>query len=238
MENLLSNRLADKCFGRPVDTPAESDADRSQIKELSSTQQGFFKLASRGSSAYLENGCCDSDTTTIIPQARKLVLSVMGHSVNLQGLFQPSPPWQCYESDYVRQALPVPRLMKLPDIGIINDCGAAYFSSSIHFLLPIIDRALFKNTITLAFSASSADCPGISSARACIWAFLSLSSMWNFPAVHLLPTDAFTLATQVEYYTPRIIQEDTIDGLQALLMMVRCQISINSCGGYMPLTLA
>jgi hypothetical protein len=51
-----------------------------------------------------------------------------------------------------------------------------------------------------------------------------LSSMWNFPAVDLLPTNAFTLATQVEYYTPRIIQEDTIDGLQALLMMVRCQI--------------
>ncbi|KAJ6033878.1 uncharacterized protein N7446_007825 [Penicillium canescens] len=220
MENLLSNKLADNFLGKPINTSAESDADQSQMKDLASIQQGFFTLAGKGGLAYDKYGCCDSDPTTIIPQARKLVLSILGHSVNLQGLFRPSPPWQCFESEHVRQALPVPGLMKLPDISIINDCVTAYFSSSVRFLLPIIDRTLFKNTINLAFSASSADYPGTSTARACIWAFLSLCSMWNFPGVHVLPVNAFTLATEVENYMPRVLQEDTIDGLQTLLMLL------------------
>ena len=56
--------------------------------------------------------------------------------------------------------------------------------------------------------------------------------------MHVLPINASTFAAEVENYMPRILQEDTIDGLQTLLMLVRCQKSINPCGAYMPLTLA
>lgn len=121
------------------------------------------------------------------------------------------------------QEMPIQSFTELPDVHIVNDYVAAYCSSSVRSILPIIDRALFENTINLAFSTPLAYPSGVSSAKACVWAFLCLSSIWNFPVAHRPQTDATALAMEVERYMPRILQEETMDGLQALLMLVCVQ---------------
>ncbi|GIC86267.1 fungal specific transcription factor domain-containing protein [Aspergillus udagawae] len=116
--------------------------------------------------------------------------------------------------------MPIQSFTQLPDVRIVKSCVAVYYGSSVHSILPVIDRDLFKNTLNLAYSTLLSDHLGSSCAKACVWAFLCLSSIWDPAVAYRLQTNVAAIALEVERYIPRILQEDTIDGLQALLMLM------------------
>jgi hypothetical protein len=156
----------------------------------------------------------------MLSEAQKLVRSLVGHSVNLQDLSMPSLPWQRYgrEKSYPEPEMQNP--LKLPDVNILNEYVLSYGTSPTRLSFPIIDLVLFKSTISLAYEISSTHSPGASSARACIYAFLSLPGVWDLHATHPLSIDSRELVSAAERYIPQIIQEETMDGLQAILMLV------------------
>ncbi|KAE8132849.1 hypothetical protein BDV38DRAFT_287324 [Aspergillus pseudotamarii] len=186
--------------------------------ELQCSPSGLLASPGKGRLPGLQHGWLDSKSASIIPDAQQFVRSVLGHSANLEALFRPCTPWKYYTPEYGSLETPKPTFLELPDVCIINDYVAAYHSSSVHFILPVIDRDLFQSTVSLAFSTSFTS--GAWSARACVWAFLCLSSIWNFPVAHRPLADATVLARKVESYVPRILHEETLDGLQALIMLM------------------
>ncbi|CAI7635341.1 unnamed protein product [Penicillium pancosmium] len=216
VESILCDKLAHN-------SRIGSDSSQSQVKadeELFCYPRGFLVPHDEEELPTLQHEWLNSKPTSIISEAREFVRSVLGRSVNLEALFRPSTPWKCRIPRYMSQEMPIQSFTELADVRIVNDHVAAYCSSPVRFILPIIDRTLFENTINLAFSTPLANASGVSSAKACVWAFLCLSSIWNFPVAHRLQIDATVLAMEVERYIPRILQEETIDGLQALLMLI------------------
>ncbi|KAJ5812424.1 hypothetical protein N7474_008725, partial [Penicillium riverlandense] len=135
-------------------------------------------------------------------------------------LFQPSPPWHCHEPEYVDREVPVKRMPELPDVSIINEYVAAYYESPIRLSFPVIDHSLFSNTLHLGLQNSSNLSSGRASSRACLCAFLSLSAFWGLHEKNPVPIDSLALVSKAEKYIPQILQEETLDGLQAILMLM------------------
>ena len=110
---------------------------------------------------------------------------------------------------------------RLPDITYINECLASYYRSPAHLSFPIINETHFRRMIHLAYQNPSNYSVGMLSARACICAFASLSEVWNLHTKHSLPVTVPDLVAEAERYIYDIAQEETTDGLQATLMLVR-----------------
>ena len=108
----------------------------------------------------------------------------------------------------------------LPDINVLNEYIASYFRSPVCLAFLILDPTYSWDTIRLAYQ-TSLDPPGATSAKASIYAFLSSSGIWNLRVAHPVSIDVPTLVSQVEHCIPEILREQTIDGLQAILMLVR-----------------
>ena len=190
---------------------------------------------STGDCPDLQQGWLDSKSASLLPEAREFVRSVLGHSANLEAVFGPITPWTCYATECESQEWSVQTFTHLPDVRIVKSCVAVYYSTSVHSILPTIDRDLFINTLNLAYSVPMSDHLGSSSAKACVWAFLCLSSIWG-PAVAFKPqTNVTAIAMEVERYIPRILQQGTIDGLQALIMLVCMQYHQNCVQNLFPL---
>ncbi|KAF7592253.1 hypothetical protein BBP40_000455 [Aspergillus hancockii] len=160
-----------------------------------------------------------SRTPLILSEAQKQVRSLMGHSINLQDLLMPSPPWQCHGPETFQRSLPRQCTLGLPDVNLLKEYVASYNVSPIRFSFPVIDPALFRDTIELAYHGEPNLSPGTASARACIYAFLSVCTVWNVPAVHPLCIDSQILVSEAEQYIPHILQEETIDGMQTIVML-------------------
>lgn len=184
--------------------------------------QGFFSLVGRvhWNNPNLETNPLNG-TALALSDIQKSIESAIGYSINLQDLSKPSLPWLCHGPETLRLDTPMEFTSKLPDITYINECLESYYRSPTHLSFPIINETNFRRTIHLAYQNPSNYSVGILSARSCIYAFASLSEVWNLRTKRspLLTTPA--LVAEAQRYIHAIAQEETTDGLQATLMLVR-----------------
>ncbi|KAJ6142976.1 hypothetical protein N7471_002429 [Penicillium samsonianum] len=184
--------------------------------------QCFFSLSGRLNSKDPETGTLHpyNGTAPSLSEVQKSARSLIGYSVNLQDLSKPSLPWQRHGPDRSHRDPPMEYTSKLPDISFVNECVASYYSSPTHLSFPIISRPHFRGTINLAYQNSSNSSFGTASARACVCAFLSLSEVWNLHVTQSPSINSPALIKEAERYINQIAQEETIDGLQAALMLM------------------
>ncbi|KAL2837220.1 C6 zinc finger domain protein [Aspergillus pseudodeflectus] len=88
-------------------------------------------------------------------------------------------------------------LPELPHRSNVEMLIVVYTSSPESLVFPVVSRSIFKDTLDLAYSPAQP--AGSASAKACIYAFLSLS------------------------FLTAVIQQMTLDGLQSLIMLVQLQ---------------
>ncbi|KAL4780662.1 hypothetical protein BJX76DRAFT_38027 [Aspergillus varians] len=114
--------------------------------------------------------------------------------------------------------------VSLPEIGRLRQLLDRYMKSISYQIFPVVNLACFEYTIRAAYGQDVSDIsPGISSAKACIFAFMAMTS---FVAGYsqedaIMYTDKY--AREVNDLIPHILADSvTLDGLQALLMLCFC----------------
>lgn len=114
---------------------------------------------------------------------------------------------------------------KLPSRSTMEKYARAW-CSSIHFIVfPVISLDLFQRTLDLVYrSRDTKDYTGAASAKAALYAFLSIITIIEFTkedAPHGPSCEFY--AAKAQSYLVDIIQESTTDGLQALTTLVSSQ---------------
>ncbi|KAE8152345.1 hypothetical protein BDV25DRAFT_128024 [Aspergillus avenaceus] len=101
------------------------------------------------------------------------------------------------------------KMPNLPASPIVERYVTLHCSSYQSLVFPVIGKSLYTETLDLAYGPPG---HGAESAKSCIYAFLSVAT---------------TYAMAAESSTVSIINEMTIDGLQALIMLVWCYFRLN-----------
>ncbi|RAH84788.1 hypothetical protein BO86DRAFT_306209 [Aspergillus japonicus CBS 114.51] len=146
-------------------------------------------------------------------EGRAWIESRTGEIVNMDRLITMKLPWTRVES--VRDFLAVP---KLPARPIVERNIAAYCSSYQSLVFPVISQSLFTETLDLAYGSHG---PGVDSAKACVYAFLSVVAIFGLEKDLGDALDCETYALASQSFTVQIINEMTVDGLRALVMLTQ-----------------
>ncbi|CAG8148045.1 unnamed protein product [Penicillium nalgiovense] len=117
----------------------------------------------------------------------------------------------------------------LPDKTLLLEQLEAYRASVFCQLFPIIDPGCFEYTINAAYNGELSDVsPGVSSARACIFAFMAFSAFFTIQPHLDTIMDVDELTQEAQELLPDIINESvTLDGLQTLVMLCICSQAIS-----------
>ncbi|KAL4947239.1 C6 zinc finger domain protein [Aspergillus filifer] len=117
----------------------------------------------------------------------------------------------------------------LPDKTLLLEQLSVFRASVFCQLFPIIDPFCFEYTVRTAYNNDLSDIsPGVSSAKACIFAFMAFSSFFTIQPHQDTIVDADELAMQAHDLLPDMFNESvTLDGLQALLMLCICSQAIS-----------
>lgn len=171
------------------------------------------------SSPYLPSGLILSS-----PALRKLVASCAGRmEMDLDSLGKFGLPWQYsrpQKSEIINHISN--GTAKLPSRSAMEKYARTW-CSSIHFLVfPVISLDLFQRTLDLVYgSRDIKDYSGSASAKAALYAFLSIVTIIEFTkedAPHGPSCEFY--AAKAQSYLVDIIQESTMEGLQALTTLV------------------
>ena len=169
----------------------------------------------------------------VVPLLQKWVRSRIGQSVDLQDLFLGEPPWQDVRSpDYNLGSVRLPvHESNLPDETVIRDLMRWYRSLPACRSFPVINASLLDETMKLAYDCSPNPPRGSASARACLWGFVASVGMWKHDSASLA-IDGQPTILQAARLLPQVLREETLDGLQALVMLVCIFSTIETCSGY------
>ncbi|KAL4863514.1 hypothetical protein BDV12DRAFT_206449 [Aspergillus spectabilis] len=119
--------------------------------------------------------------------------------------------------------------LPLPDVFIIRALLAKFKTSIYYQLFPMINSACFEYTILAAYGQEVSDIsPSIASAKACILAFMALTSFLASSTQEgaIMNVDRYARAAQD--LLPEVFQSVTLDGLQAILMLCFCFQAISA----------
>ncbi|PYH47041.1 Zn(II)2Cys6 transcription factor [Aspergillus saccharolyticus JOP 1030-1] len=111
-------------------------------------------------------------------------------------------------------------ILDLPDRSVVDQYVRRFFSSFIRFIFPLIDSLLFKETVDLAY-APYQDPPTveITSAKACVMAFLALMSMILRPQDNLPALDTDVYAVKAQNLLPQLMDDVSLSTFQTMLML-------------------
>jgi hypothetical protein len=114
--------------------------------------------------------------------------------------------------------------VELPDRKVVEEYLSVYRSSFIRLVFPFIDPVLFQETLKLVYESRQVVTPaGLASAKASIYSFLSVVSLFNLGDLTVL-VDSEACSVQAQCFTPQLLQETTIDGLQTAIMLSLFQL--------------
>lgn len=162
------------------------------------------------------------------PALRKLVASCAGRmEMDLDSLDKFGLPWQYSRPQNPHMINQISNgNAKLPSRPTMERYARRWFSS-VHFLVfPVISLDLFERTLDLVYGSRDVkDYTGSVSAKAALYAFLSIVTIIGFTKQGTShgPSGEF-YAAKAQSYLVDIVQESTMDGLQALTSLVSLYI--------------
>lgn len=119
------------------------------------------------------------------------------------------------------------QLASLPEIRTLRRRFERHQKSIFHQLFPVVNAECFEYTIRAAYSHELSEVsPGVTSAKACIFGFMALTSFLSGDPHENAIIDADTYARDSHKLCSEAIDESaTLDTLQAFLMLVRAIIT-------------
>ncbi|GIC90428.1 transcription factor domain-containing protein [Aspergillus udagawae] len=152
-------------------------------------------------------------------EGQRWIESQVGESINFDKLFSLELHWLKPLRSYTDPGrFPLPR-PELPSRVNVERYVQIYVSSSQSLVFPVISRSLFGKTMDLAYSAVCS--AGSASAKSCVYAFLSLVSLFGLDDNIHGAMDCQSYASAAQSFVTPVIEEMTVDGLQSLIMLVR-----------------
>ncbi|OJJ37887.1 hypothetical protein ASPWEDRAFT_50899 [Aspergillus wentii DTO 134E9] len=109
------------------------------------------------------------------------------------------------------------RAPDLPSQNILEMYVMRYTSAFQSLVCPVISKSLFMETLDLAYGPFHVF--GYTSAKSCVYAFLSLVTLFGFDDDAYQAVDCGSYTSAAHRLVPDIIQEMTVDGLQSLIML-------------------
>ncbi|UKZ74457.1 hypothetical protein TrVFT333_002126 [Trichoderma virens FT-333] len=104
-----------------------------------------------------------------------------------------------------------------PPRSTLERYAAAYCSSTICIIFPVLSKCLFVKTLDLAYR--SHDSPPVAAARACVYSFLAMASILHFEDATAATMSCESYLAAAKSLVPQVAQEMTGDGLQALITL-------------------
>ncbi|RAH84877.1 hypothetical protein BO86DRAFT_396516 [Aspergillus japonicus CBS 114.51] len=110
---------------------------------------------------------------------------------------------------------------ELPSRPIVKKYVGVYCSSYQSRVFPVISKALFTETLDLAYGPT--DASGSDSAKSCVYAFLSVIYLFGLNGNLVEAHDCETYARAAQGFMARVVREMTLSGLQSVIMLIQHQ---------------
>lgn len=152
-------------------------------------------------------------------EGRRWIESQVGETINFDKLLSLELQWlKPLRLSGNTTATPTLR-PELPSRPEIERYIVLYSTSFQSLVFPVVSRLIFDRTLDLVYSP---DRPlGSTSAKSCVYSFLSLISLFGFEDTILGAMDCQSYASAAQSFMAPLLEEMTIDGLQSLIMLVR-----------------
>ena len=142
----------------------------------------------------------------------------MGEKISTAKLNTFDLPWTCPRRLQDEDPVASGSSSELPQRQVVELYVTRYTSSFQTLVFPVISKSLFVQTLDLAYGSPQSF--GYASAKACVWSFLSLVTLFGFDIDVRGAVDCGFYTLEAQRLLPRVIQEMTLDGIQCLMMLV------------------
>ncbi|KFY84563.1 hypothetical protein V498_07806 [Pseudogymnoascus sp. VKM F-4517 (FW-2822)] len=161
-----------------------------------------------------------------LPEGQQWIKSRTGETVAMEKLYAFGPPWQNQRNTYMNDTQLPQDSVQLPDRRITEEFARGYSSHILSLVFPTIDKALFEDTISLAYHQGSFQPTGHASAKACVYAFLAFASVFNIYSKTgtRLPLESEAYALKAQSLIPQVFQDITTESLQTAVMLTIYQL--------------
>ncbi|KAL2128030.1 hypothetical protein VTI74DRAFT_9829 [Chaetomium olivicolor] len=109
--------------------------------------------------------------------------------------------------------------MEFPDRRVVEECLEIFSTHPFKRIWPLVDAALFRQTINLAYDSFAGCSLDSMSARACIFSFLALLTLHHMYPKSMPALDSEECALQAQCLLPQVLHETSLNGLQTSLML-------------------
>ncbi|PYI05496.1 hypothetical protein BO78DRAFT_430633 [Aspergillus sclerotiicarbonarius CBS 121057] len=196
-----------------------------QIKDRAAeTWAPTFARNLQSAGRHLGNICTFNGVHVLSTSSQEWMKACTGEELHLDRYHSAQVPWwQHPPTDPTPQGLSSSSL-DLPEPAFLYEELKHYQSSTFGLFFPILDPSLFESTVRAAcYQESSAASPGLSSAKACIFAFLALApTVVHGSRRHRLKS-SFEYVCEAYRLLPEVFKEPvSLDGLQTLLLLCLC----------------
>ncbi|KAL3493062.1 hypothetical protein BJX62DRAFT_249997 [Aspergillus germanicus] len=151
--------------------------------------------------------------------SREWIEARTGESVNFENIYAMELPWanasRLYDNSGTRSEI------KLPSRSIVEGYARLWCTSFEGLVFPIISKWLFTETLDLAYGPEQVF--GSGSARACVYSFLALVTLFEFGDSLHGAMDCGSYASAAQNLISQVTQEMTPSGLEALVMLIQFQ---------------
>lgn len=167
------------------------------------------------------NITCFNGIDLFSDQGQSWIESRTGEKVNLETLCALQLPWANTHRLYMESSIP-----ELPSRLVVDNYVEIYCSSAHILVFPVISKSLFTKTLDLAYGSNRV--ASSASAKSCVYAFLSVVTLFGFDDDMHGAMDCGSYAAAAQSFMAQITQEMTLDGLQSLIMLVSVSFAVCS----------
>ncbi|RAK75057.1 fungal specific transcription factor domain-containing protein [Aspergillus fijiensis CBS 313.89] len=150
-------------------------------------------------------------------EEQKWIGSCTGETVDHAKLYAIELPW----SNPCSGAKSHSSSPELPSRPVVEKYVKVYCSSYQSRVFPVISKALFTETLDLAYGPT--DVFGSDSARSCVYAFLSVIYLFGLNGNLVEAHDCETYARAAQDFMASLVCEMTLSGLQSIIMLIQHQ---------------
>lgn len=198
-----------------VTTSSTCAVDNPNIGDGPSPQVADSTWSSRIGNTFLNNVTYLRGHHVFSNDGQRWIESQVGESINFDKLFSLELRWLKPLRSYTDPETHP----QLPSRVNVERYVQIYGSSSQSLVFPVISQSIFRKSLDLVYSPLQP--PGSASAKSCVYAFLSLVSLFGLDDNISGAMDCQSYASAAQSFQIPVIEEMTVDGLQTLIMLVR-----------------
>ncbi|KAE8139517.1 hypothetical protein BDV38DRAFT_280872 [Aspergillus pseudotamarii] len=168
----------------------------------------------------LDSTTCFNWMHLLSDDGQRWIESRTGETVRFEELCALDLPWANTRRLYM-ETLNSGSIHELPSRCSVEGHVKQYFSSFQSLVFPVISKSLFEKTLDLAYGPRSSF--GSASARSCVYAFLAVVNLFEIGDNLQEAMDCGYFASAAQTFMVQVTQEMTVDGLQAVIMLILFQ---------------